>query len=413
MTSSSLTAQPTTEVGSATERFDALASPPQSEPVRLRTDHGKSDLSSVNVLIVDDEPLIIKLVRKYLARAGYENFVTTTEPLDAINIIHQAKPDLILLDVMMPDISGLEILERVRSDATTAHIPVIILTASTDEEAKQRALHLGATDFLTKPVAPSDLVPRVRNALCVKLHQDQLEHYAQILEQKVRERTQQLACSHLDLIHCLGRAAEYRDNETGRHVIRVGRYAGVIARQLRLDPTTVELIEQAAPLHDLGKIGVPDSILLKPGKLEPEEFEVMQAHCGMGRRIFERMPDQEWDLAKTHTEIGLKILAGGRSALFTMAATIALTHHERYDGSGYPLGLAGDNIPLPGRITAVADVFDALSSKRPYKPAFPLSKCFGIMREEKGRHFDPRVLDAFLARSEEIVQIQIEHADLD
>ena len=217
----------------------------------------------------------------------------------------------------------------------------------------------------------------------------------------------------MELIHCLARAAEYRDCETGRHVVRVGRYAGIIARQMGLEEETVELLEHAAPLHDMGKIGIPDDILLKPGKLAPDEFELMQKHCGFGRHTFEPMAADAWRTLKSHTFLGEAIMDTPSSPVIQFAAEIALTHHERWDGSGYPLGLAGEDIPLSGRITAVADVFDALSSRRPYKPAMPLDKCLTILEEGRAKHFDPKILDAFFASKEQIVSIMVQLADLD
>ncbi len=282
-----------------------------------------------------------------------------------MEMIAREMPDVILLDVMMPEISGLDILRMIREDQRLAHLPTIVLTAADSEETRIEALDLGATDFLSKPVNAAELVVRVRNALLVKAHHDYLKDHARELARQVRERTAELAASRLELIHCLARAAEYRDNETGRHVVRVGRYAEIIAENLNLDEETVELIRHAAPLHDMGKIGIPDAILLKPGKLTPEEMEIMRRHSVYGQRTFEPMSGDEWKTLKSHTFLGEMIMDVKSSPLVTMAAKIALTHHEKWDGSGYPLGLVGEAIPLAARITAVADVFDALSSKRP------------------------------------------------
>src|SRR6185369_12553275 len=290
------------------------------------------------------------------------------------------------------------LLRDLRAEKQFAHLPVLILTAMDDSDTKARALNLGATDFLAKPVDPTELIPRVRNSLVLKAHHDHLQTYASRLEQEVRARTAELEASRQQIIHCLARAAEFRDNETGRHVIRVGRYAGIIARELGFEESAAEMLEQAALLHDVGKIGVPDAILLKPGKLDADEIESMQKHCGFGKRIFEGMTSQESAAYRSHTTVGSKIVQDCRAPLLDLASRIALTHHEKWDGTGYPLGLAGEDIPLEGRITAVADVFDALSSKRPYKPAFPLEKCLAILEEGRGQHFDPTVLDAFLRR---------------
>jgi putative two-component system response regulator len=255
------------------------------------------------------------------------------------------------------------------------------------------------------------LIPRVRNALIVKSHQDHLANYAKELEEKVRQRTAELAASRQEVILCLARAAEFRDNITGNHVVRVGRYVGIIAHELGFSDEKVEMLEQAAQLHDVGKIGIPDSILLKPGKLDPDEFEQVQKHCSYGRKIIQRLPEPEWDALKRHTDLGAKLLEIVRTPIIELASKIALTHHERWDGTGYPLGLAGDDIPIEGRMTAVADVYDALSTKRPYKPAFPRKQCFQIIEEARGTQFDSKVLDAFFRCRKDIANIQIACAD--
>jgi putative two-component system response regulator len=368
---------------------------------------------TAKVMIVDDEAFNIKVVQKHLSLAGYKNFITSVDPRPVMQMIAKEMPDVILLDIMMPEISGLDIMRQLRENPSLSHIPVIVLTAADNEETRIEALELGATDFLGKPVNLTELVVRVRNALVVKAHHDHLQHYAEELTHEVRQRTAELAASRLELIHCLARTAEFRDNETGRHVIRVGRYAEVVARKLNLDERTVELIAHAAPLHDMGKVGIPDSILLKPHALTPEEFEIMQKHSAYGKHTFEPMSPEEWRVLKSHTFFGEMIMAVESSPLITMASKIALTHHEKWDGSGYPLGLAGEDIPLGARITAVADVFDALSSRRPYKPPLPINRCFEIMQEGRGTHFDPQVLDAFMACRDAIINIRMDLADLD
>ncbi len=368
---------------------------------------------TAKVMIIDDEPLNVKVVQEHLKLAGYQHFVTSTDPRPVMEMISREIPDVILLDVMMPHVSGLEILQDVREDERLAYLPTIVLTASDNEQVKIEALKLGAADFLNKPVSAAELVLRVGNALLVKAHHDHLKDYARELEHEVRRRTSELAASRLELIHCLARAAEYRDNETGRHVIRVGCYAAIIARKLGLDERTVELIGHAAPLHDMGKVGIPDHILMKPEKLAPEEYEIMQKHSVYGKYTFEPMSHNEWRTFRSHTFLGEMIMDVDSSPIITMAAKIALTHHEKWDGTGYPLGLSGEDIPLAGRITAVADVFDALSSKRPYKPAFPQEKCFAIIQEGSGTHFDPKVAEAFLACREAIVEVRMQHVDIE
>lgn len=363
------------------------------------------------VMVVDDEPINTKVVTRLLELEGYTQFVTTHNAADANRLAGKHLPDLILLDLMMPDKSGFEVLEELRGDPRLQFVPVVILTASTDRDSRVRCLELGATDFVTKPIEPSELVPRVRNVLQVKLYQDRLKSYSRNLEAAVKQRTAQLEASRQDVIHCLARAAEYRDDDTGQHVLRVGKYARVLGEALGYDAEAADILEQAAQLHDVGKIGVPDTILLKPGKLTEEEFTVMQKHCGYGKHILNRLTSAEEATVRGHAEIGAAILDGRGSPVLDLATRIALTHHEWWDGTGYPLGLKGEDIPLEGRITAVADVFDALSTKRCYKEAFPLDRCCKIMQEESGTHFDPAVVDAFFARREELVAIQIAYAE--
>lgn len=365
------------------------------------------------IVVIDDDPLNVRVARKYLNSWGYERVRSTTESVDAVNFIRDQPPDLILLDVMMPDVNGLEILEVLRSNPVTSFIPVIILTAHTEDSVKLKALELGANDFLPKPIDPNEMLPRVRNLLCLKAHQNWLQHTSQLLEAEVLRRTAGMEAAQRHVIHCLARAAEYRDNNTGRHVVRVGLYAGVIARALGMPEHYADMIEQAAKLHDVGKIGIPDTVLLKPGKLDPEEVEVMQRHCGAGRRMIEPLSQSQLDIFRSHVQMGASILDVEGSPLLQMAARIAMTHHERWDGRGYPLGLEKEQIPLEGRITAVADVFDALSSRRPYKDPISLEQCLQMLKEDRGTHFEPRIVDAFIESREQIIEIQLNHSDAD
>ncbi|MEX0937220.1 MAG: HD domain-containing phosphohydrolase [Pirellulales bacterium] len=363
------------------------------------------------IVIVDDESLNIDVVQGYLEMEGYQHVVSTSDATAALPLIAELHPDLVLLDIHMPQVDGLQILKVMRSDPALSHIPVVILTATSDRAMKLQALQAGAIDLLSKPVHQGELLARIRNVLTVKAYQDRLQRYSEELETAVRKRTAELEGSRLEVIHCLARAAEFRDDDTGQHILRVGRYARIIGAQLGLSPELLDILEPAAQLHDVGKIGIPDAILLKPGKLTPEEYEVIQKHCGFGKKIAECLPSGEAQLVRAHAELGARIMDIGASPILSMAKRIALTHHERWDGTGYPLGLAGDDIPLEGRITAVADVFDALSSKRVYKPAFPLKQCFDILRESRQTHFDPAVVDAFFARKDHIVAVQIELAN--
>ncbi len=362
-------------------------------------------------MIVDDEIANVLVARKLLERAGYNEFETTTDSTVALGLVQASNPDVVLLDINMPKVDGIEILRRIRGIEKFQHLPVLILTANSDSDVKLKCLELGATDFLVKPVDPMELAPRVRNALQIKTYQDRLQNHAAELEQKVQQRTHELELSRREIIYCLARAAELRDNDTGNHVIRVGRYAGIVARHLGFPETYVSDIELAAQLHDVGKIAVPDAVLLKPGNLEPEEFEVIKSHVKHGRQIIRPYAASEAHIMRGHVDKAVEMLRDG-SSLVRLAASIAQTHHERFDGSGYPIGLAGEDIPIEGRITAVADVYDALSSERPYKKALPRHKCFEILSEGRGSHFDPKVLDAFFSGSADIVKIQVEFMDV-
>lgn len=386
-------------------------------PVVVNTPRSEAKSSSTcpvpdaKIVVVDDEPVNIKVVSRLLRIEGYTQFVSTSDAREALKLIRDESPDAVLLDLMMPYVSGLDILAAMREDEVTLHTPVIILTASTDQETRVEALRSGANDFLNKPIDPSELAPRVGNLLALKRHQDRLQNDSRELEAAVRERTAQLEASRRDILHCLARAAEFRDDDTGHHVLRVGRYARLIAESLGMDTDYVECIEQAAQLHDVGKIGVADDVLKKPGQLTDEEFDLMQKHAGLGKRVLQRLSPQEEIALRHHADIGAKVLGVAHSPVLDMATRIALTHHEWWDGTGYPLGLKGADIPLEGRITAVADVFDALGTKRCYKDAFPIDKCYRIMQEERDTHFDPQVLDAFFSKRKEVVEVQMRFAD--
>ena len=363
------------------------------------------------VMIVDDESINIEIVKAYLEEEGFENLIATTRASHAIDMIREHRPDIVLPDIKMAEISGLELLRRMRRDQEMMMIPVIVLTAANDPEVKLRGLRLGASDFLAKPVDPSELTLRLENVLAVKAYQDHLADYSEKLERQVRIRMEELVRSRQEAIHCLARAGEFRDDDTGHHVTRVGRYSALIANELGFPQAAVDLIEQAAQLHDVGKIGIPDAILHKPGKLDPQEFDIIQEHCNIGRRIINPLSHEESIRLEPHAFVGLQIMGSTNSPVLRLAAVIAATHHEKWDGTGYPKGLSGNAIPIEGRIVAVADVFDALSSSRPYKKAFPIERCLKILVEGRGKHFDPRVLDAFLRRTEEAIQIMEEYMD--
>jgi putative two-component system response regulator len=385
------------------------ALPNTSDAPEIAREHDR--FLDAKLMIVDDEPINIKVVRKYLQGTGYKNFVTTSDSTQAIDMLRAEQPDAVLLDVMMPQINGLQILEWIRQDERFRHTPVLILTASTDAPTKLSALELGATDFLAKPVDPHELMPRLRNVLTVKAHQDYLAGYSVKLEREVQKRTAEVEMSRLRVIQCLARAGEYRDDTTGRHVIRVGRCARILSAELGYTPIKSAMIELAAQLHDIGKIGIPDAILLKPGKLTPEEYALMKKHCEYGKAIIDPTTDSEAELARKYTDLGFMPRQSFDSPLLTLAASIAMTHHERFNGSGYPTGIRGEAIPPEGRITAIVDVFDALHSPRPYKAAFPTEKCLEILQSGRGREFDPTILDALLSQIAEIIAVYRDYAD--
>ena len=383
------------------------------DPVDSSGLYGGNDaaIHAAKIMIIDDEDLVIRVVKRFLAADGYSNFVTINNPRDAFSVIQKEQPDVVLLDIMMPHVSGLDLLKIRQYSPEFQHIPFIILSASSENQVKRDALRLGATDFLAKPVDSSDLAVRVRNSLVVKRHHDTLANYATELERQVRIRTQQIEHSREQIIHCLARAAEYRDNETGAHVIRVGKYAGIIAQELGFNEDYCHQIELAAQLHDVGKIGIPDSILLNPGRLTSEEFEVMKHHCGLGVEIMEPLAENGGEVVRGHAQVGGFIMDGVDSPMLELAALIARTHHEKWDGTGYPMRVQGEMIPIEGRITCVADVYDALCSERPYKKAFPINKCLEIMLSERGTRFDPVVLDAFFRRLEDIERVRKAYND--
>jgi putative two-component system response regulator len=334
----------------------------------------EEDLHGLRILAVDDEDVNLLLLRRTLERAGYTRVQTTTDPSVVPVLFVEIEPDLVVLDLHMPGMDGFELIERLAPIAGgRTGVPFLVLTADVTEDIKRRALEYGARDFLTKPFSPTELLLRVRNLLEVQqLHRSLREQNAN-LEQEVAERTRDLEQARLEILGRLALAAEYRDDETQEHAWRIGRTCALLADAVGLPDRQVELIRRAAPLHDIGKIGIPDAILLKPGKLTEHEF----------------------DAIKTHTTIGAEILSGGKSSLLLLAERIALSHHERWGGGGYPDGLSGEEIPLAGRIVAVADVFDALTHERPYKRAWPVDEAVSEVLDQRGRQFDPQLVDAF------------------
>lgn len=361
---------------------------------------------------MDDEPNFLAGLRRLLRgqREPWELFFAGGAD-EAIELTRRQRIDTIVTDVSMPRKTGFDLLQELQADESTRDIPVIILTGNAESHLKRRGLDLGATDLLNKPVNLDDLTARVRSALRIKEYGDRLRNQNAILEQKVRERTAALEYSRQDIIWRLAKAGEFRDEDTGAHVLRVADCSCALARALALSPAYREALSITSPLHDIGKIGVPDGILFKPGRLTSDERSIMQRHCEIGAAIL---------LEEPHAHFGANGGAGDApdgdteqqdNGLRQLAAEIAMTHHERWDGEGYPRGLARDEIPISGQIVAIADVYDALRSVRAYKPAFSVAQTLDIMRQARGTHFAPDVYDAFERIVEEFEAIRQAHAE--
>ena len=332
-------------------------------------------LRDARVLLVDDQELNLRLMRQVLENAGLHNITMTQNPYAVAPLVSlpNQPPDLIVVDLHMPGLAGFGVMEALRPQIEAAgYLPILVLTADATDVSRRRALDAGARDFLTKPIDGIEVILRTKNLLETRQLYLDLEHEKVTLEQRVHERTREVEEAQLDTLWRLARTAEYRDDQTGQHVLRVGRVAAILGKGMGLHDAEVRLLRLAAPLHDLGKIGIPDAILLAPRRLTPDEFEEM----------------------KTHTEIGSRILAGSTSPLLQLAQRIARTHHERWDGRGYYGMVAGD-IPIQSRIVGVADVFDALTHERPYKSAWPVDMAVDEITKNRGTQFDPLVVDAF------------------
>lgn len=354
------------------------------------------------ILIVDDEPLNLNVLASLL-RADYRPVVAKNGEQALERASADPPPDLILLDIMMPELDGYEVCRRLKASERTRDIPVIFVTAMGEVEDETRGFDLGAVDYITKPISPPIVAARVKTHLELRASRIALQQQNETLEEKVKERTRELSLTRDATIHSLAGLAETRDPETGGHIRRTQTYVRVLAEYVQDNPRfsgelsqeVIELLYKSAPLHDIGKVGVPDSVLLKPGKLTDEEYEEMKRHTIYGRD------------ALLHAEKAL----GGTSSFLSYATEIAYTHQEKWDGSGYPQGLQGENIPLSGRLMAIADVYDALISRRCYKPAYTHEEAVRIIQEGRGRHFDPELTDAFLEIAEEFRRIADQFRD--
>ena len=341
------------------------------------------------ILIVDDNLANVALLEAILEEEDYGAVFSTTDPRDVLPLYRQHQFDLILLDIRMPWLSGIEVLNLLREEIVNDYVPVIVLTAQTDMETRQQALMAGAKDFITKPFEDWEVLLRIQNMLETRMYYTRQVDRADNLEQEVRKRTEEIRLTQLETVRRLGVAGEFRDNETGAHVLRMSHICSMLAKKLGLSETYCEMILYASSMHDVGKIGVRDAVLLKQGKLD----------------------DEEWKLMKRHPQIGAQIIGNQRSELMTLAREIALNHHEKWDGNGYPCGLGGDEIPVSARIAAISDVFDALTSQRPYKEAWSIEKAVALISEESGRHFDPALVEIFIDNIDEIIAIKERYVD--
>ena len=354
----------------------------------------------MKILVVDDEEPNVKLLGSLLRVEGYE-IETASNGREAVEKVKAVSPDLVLMDIMMPEMDGYEACSLIKNDAESAHIPVVIVTALSDRESKLRGLEVSANEFLTKPIDRSELILRVKNLLRIKEYEDFVIRHNQVLEEEVMKRTYELQVameqietahqaikqSYIETIYRLTLAAEFKDEDTATHIKRISYYCKILAERIGQSGEFSETIFYASPMHDIGKIGIPDHILLKPGKLTTEEF----------------------DIIKSHTTIGARILSKSSSEFLAAAEVVALTHHERWDGTGYPQGLKGEDIPLMGRIMNIVDQYDSFRSKRPYKAPFGHEQAFDIITKGDGRtkpeHFDPEILNAFIDVADEFKRV--------
>lgn len=346
------------------------------------------NLSQAKIMVVDDQPGNVLLLTKLLRTEGFSNLIEITDSREVAVRYQAEQPDIVLLDLNMPHLDGFQVMARLREIAPKG-APILVLTAQMDQETRVKALQAGARDFVSKPFDRFEVVARIRNQLEAQLLYRHVSQQKDSLEQAVAQRTQELVDTRLEIVRRLGKACEFRDNETGAHIERMSRYSYVLARKAGLSDAQATLVLNAAPMHDVGKIGIPDAILLKPGKLTPEEFEVI----------------------KKHPAIGAHILSGSDSPLIKLAEMIAHTHHEKWDGSGYPCGLKGEAIPIEGRIVAIADVFDALTAIRPYKKAWDVNEAADFILQNASTHFDPGLTYLFTQALPDMLEIRAQFPD--
>ncbi|WP_438445960.1 HD-GYP domain-containing protein [Gorillibacterium sp. sgz5001074] len=347
-------------------------------------------LPNATILIVDDHSVNTQFLSELLRTAGYDLLHLCNDAREAPELFRIHTPDLVLLDLEMPHLDGYQLMELFRRETPDSdYLPVIVLTAHAEQEHKIRALKAGAQDFIHKPIDSLEVLLRIRNFLNIRLLQNSLREHNQLLEDRVRDRTRQLMEAQQEIIYRLGKAADYRDTDTGNHIYRMSRYTGVLARAAGYPEEVALDLETASTLHDIGKIGIPDSILLKPGPLSPPERALMESH----------------------TLIGSSLLADSGQRMIQLAETIARAHHERWDGTGYPKGLKGKEIPKEARICAICDVFDALTSERPYKKAWTTEEALTRMQESSGSHFDPELLELFISVLSDIEEIRLSYKD--
>ena len=349
----------------------------------------KQQIFSSRILIVDDNPVNVNLLEQILTINGYRNFDSTCDPTEVLELYKKNSYELILLDLNMPVMDGFDVMQQLKEIIDCEYLPIIVITALNDPETCQKSLAMGARDFITKPFDNIEVKHRIYNMLEVRILYKQHYEQEKILDQKVKTRTQELEDSRIEMIRRLGQASEYRDNETGMHIIRMSMACAKLARALGLGEEFAQNILETSPLHDLGKIGIPDDILLKPGKLDEDEWQIMQSH----------------------TTIGYELLKNSDSEIMELAQSIALNHHEKWDGSGYPNGLKGQEIPIEARIASICDVFDALTSDRPYKKAWPLDDVIDYLKSNSGIQFDPEITEVFLQIIPEIVTLRTQYQD--